>query len=166
MRRRAYATLNLTMPAASTLKAIRLTHHYLGVFIAPAVLFFSLTGFLQTFSLHETTRGSSYVPPAIIVRLSQLHKKSTIEVPQRKPGPPPATPLPKPAAAVPVAPKAPEAPQSYHWPMKLFFAVVALGLIASTLTGLTMAWTYNRNKAAVAAVFLAGIVLPVLFLFF
>jgi uncharacterized iron-regulated membrane protein len=46
------------------LKSTRLIHLYIGVFIAPALLFFAFTGALQTFSLHETTRGSSYRPPA------------------------------------------------------------------------------------------------------
>jgi hypothetical protein len=36
------------------------------------------------FRLHETRRGSSYVPPAILVHLSQLHKKGTLYLPPRK----------------------------------------------------------------------------------
>jgi len=46
-------------------KLLRMLHLYLGVFAAPALLFFAFTGGLQTFSLHETTRGSSYTPPAM-----------------------------------------------------------------------------------------------------
>ncbi len=65
----------------SLLKSVRLFHLYSGVFLAPALLFFAVTGALQTFSLHETTRGSSYKPPAILVKLAQLHKKQTIVVP-------------------------------------------------------------------------------------
>ena len=67
------------------LRATRLTHLYLGVFTAPALLFFAFTGALQTFSLHETTRGSSYKPPAWAVTLGQIHKKQTPVVPVRKP---------------------------------------------------------------------------------
>ena len=66
------------------LRYTRLTHLYLGVFITPALIFFAFTGALQTFSLHETTRGSSYKPPAWIVTLGQLHKKQTTVVPVRK----------------------------------------------------------------------------------
>src|SRR5277367_7133766 len=66
------------------LKYTRLTHLYIGVFIAPALLFFAFTGALQTFSLHETTRGSSYKPPAWAVTLAQIHKKQTPIVPARK----------------------------------------------------------------------------------
>ena len=57
------------------LKYVRLVHLYLGVFIAPALLFFAFTGALQTFSLHETTRGSNYKPPAWAIVLGQIHKK-------------------------------------------------------------------------------------------
>jgi hypothetical protein len=71
------------------LKVLRKIHLYLGVFTAPALIFFAFTGALQTFSLHETTQGSSYKPPAWAVALGQLHKKQTTVVPLRKqrPGP-------------------------------------------------------------------------------
>jgi hypothetical protein len=55
-----------------TLKAIRVLHLYSGVFLAPAILFFAFTGFLQTFSFHEVSHAPGYVPPAIFVRLSRL----------------------------------------------------------------------------------------------
>jgi hypothetical protein len=66
------------------LKFVRSVHLYLGVFLSPALLFFAFTGALQTFSLHETTAGSSYQPPAWAVTLAQLHKKQTTVVPVRK----------------------------------------------------------------------------------
>jgi hypothetical protein len=58
-----------------SLKSVRLIHHYLGLFFAPTILFFAITSGLQMFGLHETTRGSSYLPPYFLVHLSQLHKK-------------------------------------------------------------------------------------------
>lgn len=67
---------------------VRYTHLYLGVFIAPALLFFAFTGALQTFSLHETIRGSSYKPPAWIATLAQIHKKQTMTIPARRLPPP------------------------------------------------------------------------------
>ena len=69
------------------LKSARLFHLYSGVFLGPALLFFAFTGGVQSFSLHETTRGSSYKPPAILVELAQLHKKQTLVVPVRKSSP-------------------------------------------------------------------------------
>ncbi|HTJ30023.1 MAG TPA: hypothetical protein VL346_05965 [Acidobacteriaceae bacterium] len=62
------------------LRFTRKVHLYFGVFISPALLFFAFTGAMQTFSLHEQTRGSSYKPPAWIATLAQLHKKQTTEV--------------------------------------------------------------------------------------
>jgi hypothetical protein len=93
------------------------------------------------FGLHETSRVSSYVPPAILVHLSQLHKKGTLYLPPRKPAPPaPAkadgqkADAPKPDAAKPLAP-APASPAPSPLPMKLFFAATALALVISTCTG-------------------------------
>jgi hypothetical protein len=162
------------MPIASVLKAVRLTHHYIGIFIAPAVLFFSFTGFLQMFSFHETTRGSSYTPPAIFVHLAQLHKKATLTIPQRKPAPAPKpdaskSDAPKPDGPKPDAPAGPPAklsalPVLTNLPMRFFFGLVAIGLFTSTLTGLYMGWMYSRRKPLVAGAFLAGIAIPLLML--
>src|SRR5277367_4679096 len=74
------------------LRAMRLLHLYIGVFTVPALLFFAFTGALQTFSLHETTRGSSYKPPAWAVTLGQIHKKQTPIVAPKKPQPTEAAP--------------------------------------------------------------------------
>lgn len=80
----------MSSASASFLRVLRKVHLYVGVFIAPALLFFSLTGALQTFSLHETTRGSSYKPARWIMVLAQIHKKQTDVMPPPKtkaPGP-------------------------------------------------------------------------------
>ena len=86
------------MPSHALLKSARLFHLYSGVFLAPALLFFAVTGGLQTFSFHETTKGSNYKPPQILVELGQLHKKQTIVVPVRKAPPQEAKPVPAPEA--------------------------------------------------------------------
>src|ERR1700729_278044 len=137
------------------LKWIRQIHLYLGVFTAPMLLFFAFTGGMQTFSLHETTRGSSYTPPAWLATLAQLHKKQTTVMPTRRPHPPEAaTPgkdstaagasaasslanAPTDARTTP-APSAPAdnagaRPKKNLLPMKLFFALVALSLMLSAL---------------------------------
>ena len=150
-----------------TLKAIRLTHLYSGVFLAPAILFFATTGGLQMFGLHETSRGSSYKPPAILVSLGQIHKKGTYVLPQRRPGPPAAAatpgatpaPNPRPQGERAEGPKGPN-----PLPFKVFAAIVSIGLILSTVTGLIMSWKYARRKSVIAALFAAGIVIPILLL--
>ena len=152
-----------------TLKVFRQIHLYLGIFTAPALLFFALTGALQTFSLHEASRTSDYKPPTWIVTLAQLHKKQTTTVPVRKPRPEFDTPKPDAAKPSPTAPVASEprraepAPKS-HLPMKIFFLTVSLGLFLSTLTGILMAYKFNRNKVLVTGLLLAGIVVPLLLL--
>jgi len=172
----------------SLLKAARTTHLYLGVFITPALIFFAFTGFVQTFSLHETTRGSSYKPPAILVKLGQLHKKQTLVVPVRRPQPPAApdagkvqdgeakspgngkakdgmTPAVNPAAKPADAPPPAAAKVKNLWPMKIFFALVSVGLLMSTLTGLYMAYKYIRNTLLITGVLVSGIVIPILLTF-
>jgi hypothetical protein len=164
----------------SLLKSFRQIHLYIGIFISPAILFFALTGALQTFSLHETTKGSDYKPARWIVVLGQLHKKQTATVPVRKgpapdakpdaksdakpkaekPADPPAMSAAAPATAAPAAPPPPKPAQKSHLPMKIFFLIVAVGLFTSTLTGIYMAYRFNRNKWVVTGLLVAGIVIP------
>jgi hypothetical protein len=166
------------------LKWIRQIHLYLGVFTAPMLLFFAFTGGMQTFSLHETTRGSSYTPPAWLATLAQLHKKQTTVMPLRRPHSPEAsapsadTRVAEGSAATPpasaptdgrVAPassgtvdNAGARPKKNLLPMKLFFALVALSLMLSTLTGLYMAYRFTRHGKRIALVLLAGIIVPLL----
>lgn len=167
------------------LKSARLFHLYSGVFFAPALIFFAFTGAIQTFSLHETTRGSNYKPPAILAKLGQLHKKQTLIIPVRNPPPPETAPHqtpasaakqanPKPAgnpadarAAAPKDPQAPTPPKAKNlWPMKYFFALTAWGLFLSTLSGIYMAYKYTRRSLNITLTLLAGIAVPLLLLLF
>jgi hypothetical protein len=156
------------------LKYTRLLHLYTGVFIAPALLFFAFTGALQTFSLHETTRGSNYKPPAWAVTLAQIHKKQTPIVPVRKLPPPDKQPdkvtpdktapqkLQSPSAAAPPASNdAPKLKPHNALPLKCFFLLVAIGLFVSTLSGLYMSYKYIRNRILITAILIAGILIPI-----
>lgn len=155
------------------LKFVRQIHLYVGVFIAPALLFFAFTGGLQVFSLHETTRGSDYKPPAWLVTLAQVHKKQTTEVGGHKPHPM-DTQLAKPAGMDPAAgptahsdapapglPDAPRAPPKNPLPLKIFFAFVALGLFVSSLIGIYMAYRYSRRPMLITVILLVGVGLPI-----
>ena len=156
------------------LKYTRVTHLYLGVFTAPALLFFAFTGALQTFSLHETTHSSNYKPPAWAVTLAQIHKKQTSVVPVRKFPPPekpsdktvaaPSTPASAPPAGASVpSPASIPAPKPHNAiPLKLFFLIVSIGLFVSTLSGLYMSYKYIHNKILITVTLIAGIVLPVI----
>jgi hypothetical protein len=146
------------------LKVVRQIHLYIGIFISPAILFFAFTGALQTFSLHETTRGSDYKPPTWIATLAQLHKKQTTTVPIRKPRPADVVPKPDKHADASVPPPSPEPPQKSHLPMKIFFLLVAIGLFTSTLTGIYMSYKFMRNRLVVTVLLIAGTIIPLLLL--
>jgi len=151
------------------LRTTRTVHLYLGVFTAPMLLFFAITGGLQTFSLHETTRGSSYAPPAWLASAAQFHKKQTTVLPSRRRSSSQATTGAPPAQAGVEARvlSGVGAPVKKNLlPMKTFFALVALGLFISVLSGLYMAWRYSRKPALFGTILGAGIVVPLLLLLF
>lgn len=170
------------------LKTCRTLHLYMGVFMAPALLFFAVTGGLQTFSLHETTRGSSYTPPAWLATAALLHKKQTVVAPVRRPRPPENAPMADgshpagehgsehgEASVDHAAPNAQSPTPADHdgarpkknlLPMKIFFALVALSLCLSTLTGVYLSYRYSRKPKLVSGVLVAGIVVPLLLLLF
>ena len=175
--------------ANEVLKFSRKLHLYFGVFIIPSILFFALTGALQTFGLHETNRDHpDYKPARWIVVLGQLHKHQTAIVPVRKPQAPAlaadvgkakhdvaAAPAVS-SAAAPVAAVAPAsivatsraaapAPIRHPLPLRIFFLVVSVGLFSSTATGLFMAYRFAGNKKLITAALVVGIVVPLVLVF-
>ena len=158
----------MAVTAHRWLKSFRTLHLYFGVFTAPALLFLAFTGALQSVNLHEATRGSDYKPPAWIVSLSHMHKKQTFDVPVKRGPPRNAAAKPDPVQSIQRPAERPraEAPRHNPWPMKIFFVLVSLGLMASTLTGLYMSWRSMRNRRRFGAVLVAGIVVPALLMLF
>ncbi len=146
----------------ATLKLFRQVHLYIGVFIAPALLFFAFTGALQTFSLHETTPGSSYKPPAWAVTLGQLHKKQTTIIPVRKQRPADVKADKPTEGSAPKSADGPVPKPKGHLPLKIFFLLVSIGLFISTLTGIYMAYKFNRKKSVISVLLLAGVAAPLL----
>ncbi len=115
---------------------IRFLHGYIGMLIAPAVLFFSLTGILQIYSLHEARPG--YSPPSLIEKLGRVHKDQVF-APGEHHAPPPGAPGPKADGhSAGQAPDDDDATPVSVTLLKLYFAAVAAGLIASTLFGVWM----------------------------
>jgi hypothetical protein len=158
-----------TPTSFNLLKFLRLTHRYLGIFIAPMLLFFAITGAMQTLMLHEATPGSAYVPPKWIMTLAQIHKNQTsilapkkqkLLADQSKGG--------APAAAAPTAPAPSVGPPmpKVHLPEKIFFLLVSLGLFVSTLTGIYMAYKFERSAWLVSGLLVAGVVVPLVLLKF
>jgi hypothetical protein len=137
------------------MKWIRRVHSWLGVLFAPSILMFALSGILQLSGCHEGEAGDE--PASWVVRLSQLHMKQTVELPRRRAAKPAPT-APTMAAAVPTAPRT----QPNTTPLKIFFTLMAFGLMASTLLGLYMAFTPKRDRRLLAALLALGTIGPIL----
>jgi hypothetical protein len=135
------------------MSSIRIWHTYLGMILAPSIIFFALTGLLQIFSLHEAHDG--YKPPALIEKLSAVHKDQIFEAKEHNAEP--AGP-PEPADASPQAP-----PRSMigTYVLKWFFALVALGLGVSTVLGVWMGLKATLRRRTNLCLLGLGIVLPV-----
>jgi len=49
-------------------------HRYLSCFLAPAMLFFAISGAWQAFRLHDSRKDGSYTAPPPLAALSRVHK--------------------------------------------------------------------------------------------
>lgn len=130
----------------------------MGVFFAPAIIFFAFTGALQTFNFHEAQPGSTYHPPLWIEKLAQLHKKQTVQLRQKPQGAPPQRrrmedPAPRPKTQQPLTTTL----------LKWFVFLMSLGLITTSLLGIYMAFQYNRNRRVIWLLLVLGTAIPVLF---
>lgn len=120
------------------MKRIRQLHLYLGALFAPILIFFAFTGALQTFSFHESPKGSSYIPPSWIVTLSEVHKNQR---PSHERG------------------------VLSSMPLKWFVLLMALGLVSTSVLGIYMAFEYNRDKRVVWGLIILGVILPIILLY-
>ena len=140
---------------------IRLWHFYIGMIIAPSVLFFAITGALQLFSWHEA--HGNYTPPPILEKLSSVHKDQVFKLGHHHDHAEP------PKAAAPEAGPAKAAPADDDDKMSAgtlalkvyFFWVVALGLTLSTLFGVWIGLTHPTRRRTAAILLVAGAVIPV-----
>ena len=135
---------------------IRIWHMYIGILIAPSVLFFALTGALQLFSLHEA--HGSYEPPPLIEKLSRLHKDQVFAQKEKKEHEKDKSE----GAGAQEHPKAEkeDQPRLGTVLLKWFCLLVALGLSISTLFGLWMGLTHLRRRRTGWWLLAVGIILP------
>ena len=115
------------------IKAMRSVHLYLGVFFAPLLVFFLISGSWQTFNLHEASKSGNYVPPAIIKSLSQVHKDQRWVDGKM-------------------------VPQS-SMPFRCLVVLMSLGVLVTTILGIIMAFKYTKEWV-VWACLLMGVVVP------
>lgn len=130
--------------------SVRRWHFYIGMLMAPSVLFFALTGALQIFNLHEA--HGSYTPPPIVEKLSTVHKKQVFEVRRHAPKPP--------NAKAPT-PKADDRMSTKTLLLKVFFLFVAVGLTLSTVLGLWIGLSHPRDRRLSWILLAVGAVIPV-----
>ena len=135
---------------------LRRIHSWLGLFIAPSVIFFAVTGAYQLYGLHESQPG--YQPIPVFEKLGRVHMKQVFEAKPVRAAPPAKAEAPKAAAPA----KAQAEPKLSVLLLRAIFLVVAVGLAASTLLGVWMAQAYGRDKRAGWILLAAGAILPVL----
>jgi hypothetical protein len=147
---------------SSALLSIRQLHAYLGMLIAPTVLFLAATGLLQIYNLHEAHAG--YTPPALIAALSAVHKDQHFAMKDDDGH-----------AAGAEARKHEAEHEAEHAAehegkggaqtpitlLKAYFALVAVGLFLSTLAGLWMALQQSLRRRTHLVLLAIGTIVPV-----
>ena len=141
----------------TTMRQIRRYHYYLGVFFAPAILLFAISGALQTFRLQEE-KGWGSRPPGWIVWMASFHKDQRLPVEKPMAAKPPA-----PAGAQTEAPK-PPVKKPFKLPLQIFVALMSIGLAVSALLGVAIALNNRATRRASITMLIAGTVLPLLML--
>jgi len=160
----------------STNRRLRRLHQYLGLFFAPALLLFSLSGALQTYRWQEP-KGYGGSPPGWIVWMASVHKDQALPRAPRaggpEAGPPPGGKAPGPEAKAPAGPEAKSpAPKAgerkgpgRRQGLMLFVGLFGLALFLSTLLGIAIALANAATRRANLVVLAAGAAVPLLLLF-
>jgi len=143
------------------MRKVRQVHNYVGLFFAPMILLFAFSGALQTYRLQETRDPAAYTPPGWIVWMASVHKDQQpprAEPPHRPPPPP---------GARPEQHRAPP-PASHRLlsqlPLKIFVTGLSIGLILSTLLGITIALNNPLTRRISLILLASGTIVPLLLL--
>lgn len=144
---------------ARTALQLRKAHRYIGLFFTPTILFFSLSGALQTLGLHENHGAGP--PAATWIRwMASIHKDQRL-MPAASGEPSPEPPQDE-HHADKSAPKHRKGPSSV--PLKAFVVLFSLGIAVTSLLGMIIALT-NRTLRTPSAIAIAlGILFPVILL--
>lgn len=116
------------------------------------------------FGLHEAHRGETYKPPVWIAKLASIHKDQAFR--EEKHGPPPGQDEQK------TEEKRPPRSEGEHEDedrgeskstlvLKWFFLAMSIGLMFTTFLGIYMAFKFNRSRALLWTLLIAGAVIPV-----
>lgn len=145
------------------MRRLRQLHLYIGLFFAPMLLLFALSGALQVFRLNEE-RGYGGPPPAWMQWVASIHKNQA--PPREKPARPTAAP--KQPGETPgdrrPAGEAPPRPGMGVLGLKIFVVLLGIALIASTLLGILIALNTRPARRVGIIMLVAGTVLPIVLL--
>ena len=144
------------------LKTIRLLHRYMGLFFAPAILFFAFSGAIQTFDLHKANARTGYAPPTWVLEMAQIHKSQNMNVAKAQSKPKKAESEAADSAADDAPPpKSAATPRHSALAMKWFVVLMSAGLILSTLLGIYMSFQYGGDPRLAWGALLTGTLIPV-----
>lgn len=134
----------------STLQSLRRWHLYVGVFLAPSILFFAFTGLIQVIGWQDQRNPP---PPAWVSWSAGIHKHQAAPKPRKA--------QPRPASAPAASP--PRGDDHYDEPfvpLKIFALLTAIGLFVTTSIGLTVALGMRATRRTAGAMLAAGVVVP------
>jgi hypothetical protein len=147
------------------MKRLRQLHLYLGTLFAPAIFFFAFSGALQTFDLHTSEPGSADKPPAWIVTLAEIHKDQRLAKPHKRRAPPPIDAAAKSEHPQELASPEHQSEQHSPLPLKVFVLLLAIGLMATAVLGIYMAFHKRNNRRLTWIMLATGFVLPIALLY-
>lgn len=146
---------------AATMRKLRQFHLYIGVFFAPAILFYAISGGLQTFRLQQSSGWDGAPAPQWITWMASVHTDQAKLRPEADK---------KPEASKPKPPMDPAkaAERAAHkqavLPMKLFTVLLAIALSLSTMLGAAIALSMKSTRRVAVIMLAAGAVVPILLL--
>jgi uncharacterized iron-regulated membrane protein len=135
-----------------TMRRVRQWHFYMGVFFAPMIIMFALSGALQTFRLQEE-KGWGSQPPAWIETIASVHRDS--KLPKAKPAAEASHEAAKPAVAKP------RPPGPNKLPMQILMVVMSVALLMSALLGVMIALNNRQTRQRSLIMLAAGTIVPV-----
>lgn len=156
------------MLSASTMRTLRRWHLYAGMFLAPALMLFALSGAVQVFRLNEA-KGWGGPPPAVLVAMGDLHKNQALAKPhigRAAPRPegagaagPAALPEARPAPARPADAKPPQ-PNPSRLALQIFAILAGIGLAFSIASGIVITLSLPLLRRGGLIALALGLALP------
>ncbi|NJC09030.1 hypothetical protein [Polymorphobacter fuscus] len=141
------------------MRKLRQLHLYIGVFFAPAILFFAISGGLQTFRLQQASGWDGAPPPQWMAWMGKVH----IDQAKLQPAGKAEASKPKPPVD-PVVAAERAARQKAALPMKIFTVALAIALSLSVLLGAGIALGMRSTRRVATLMLIAGAVVPILLL--